>query len=426
MKSRILKSNCLLSATLLVFGGTTRADTNTWINTGLASAWLTSTSNWSLGATPSASQIVQFADYGSATTSGINMATAGGNLTIQGLEVTSERTKNLTLGNSAAQSGTLTLSGGTINGVANRILRNASSKVLTIQDHQGSGVGAMELVIGNSAAIIDAVGPITISSKLGGSGFTKTGAGTLSLAGANAFSGAITVSTGTLALGALNALAGATAITLRSGSILDVSSVSGFTLGAAQTLAGSGSLQGDLSSGGTLSPGQSPGVLTIHGDATWLSGGNYNWQIVDADAGAGSGWDTLVIDGTLDLGHLTSAAPYQLNLWSLAAITPADLNGEVPDFLNSQNYSWPIATAAGGIQGFDPAGFHIELGPANGSGGFSNPLAPGGSFALRVTDHRLDLVYSATSAVPEPLSVTATAGLLASGLLLRRRIRRHS
>lgn len=415
----------MLLATLVVLGGTTWASTNTWINAGTASAWLTSTANWSLGVTPTVSQVVQFADYGSATTSGINMATAGGNLTIQGLEVTSERTRNFTLGNSSAQSGSLTLTGGTVNGVANTILRNASSSVLTIQDHQGSGAGAMNLVVGNSAAIIDAVGPITISNKFGGSGFTKTGAGTLSLAGANAFSGAITVSTGTLALGALNALAGATTITLRSGSTLDVSSVSGFTLGAAQTLAGSGSLQGDLITGGTLSPGHSPGTLTIHGDASWLPGGNYNWQMVDADAGAGSGWDTLVIDGTLDLSQLTSAARYQLNLWSLAAITPADLSGEVPDFLNSQDYAWPIATAAGGIAGFDPAGFHIEVGSANGTGGFLNPLAPGGSFALRVTENRLDLVYSATSAVPEPMSVTATAGLLASGLLLRRRIRRH-
>lgn len=421
-----MKSNCILPVALLALQGTTWAATKTWIDSGSARAWFT-TANWDLNVAPTASDIAQFANSGSATTCGLNMSTAGGNVAIQAVEVTSARARNLKLGNSSPTVGTLTLNGGTVNGVANTILRNAATgTTLTLQDNETGTGKTMGLVIGNAAAVIDAVGPINISSKISGNGFTKTGAGTLTLSGANDYTGATTISVGTLALGAANALAGSSVITLQATAILDASATGGLSLGAAQTLAGTGSIQGNLAAAGTLSPGNSPGSLTIHGNTTWLPGGNYNWQIGDADAGAGSGWDTLVIDGTLDLSNLSLATPYYLNLWSLSATVPADLNGDVPDFLNTQDYTWSIATAGGGIEGFDPASFVIEMDPANGTGGFSNMLSPQGSFALKVSGNSLNLVYAATSAVPEPASSAASAVLLASGLLLRRRSKIHA
>ena len=153
-----------------------------------------------------------------------------------------------------------------------------------------------------------------------------------------------------------------------------------------------------------------------------MPGGNFDWQILDVDDGPGNGWDALVIDGALDLSQLTAANPFSLNLWSLAPGTPDEVNGDVPGFLGSQNYTWSIATATDGITGFNLANFHIEIAPIGGTGGFTNDLAPGGSFDLVVSGNSLDLVYSSYSAVPEPASGLATAGLLASALLLRRRV----
>jgi autotransporter-associated beta strand protein len=421
MNTNIMKPNCLLTVALLTLPGTVMAEINTWDDPESLHAWLTAT-NWSLDAVPSASDIAQFANSGSANSCGINMNTAEGNVTIQAVEVTSARTRALTIGNSSGTVGTLNLTGGTVNGVSSTILRNASTSLFTLKDSETITVRTMDVVIKNPGSIIAAEGPITIGSKLSGPGFTKTGAGTLTLTGSNVFSGPITVDAGTLALSAATSLAGASLITIQSGASID-GSADGVTLAVNQTLSGNGTITGNLNIAGTLSPGSSPGMLTINGKTTWLPGGNFAWQILDVDAGPGSGWDALAIDGALDLSQLTEANPFSLNLWSLAPGTPDEVNGDVPGFLGSQNYTWSIATATDGITGFNAANFHIEIAPIGGTGGFTNDLAPGGSFDLVVSGNSLDLVYSSNSAVPEPASGLATAGLLASALLLRRRIR---
>src|SRR2546421_3007775 len=94
--------------------------TDVWANTSTATAWFTTT-NWDTANVPGTTghdlDTAQFANAGSATSSGINMTTAGGNLQIGAIEVTSARTRALAIGTSTNNTGVLTLVGNTVNSV---------------------------------------------------------------------------------------------------------------------------------------------------------------------------------------------------------------------------------------------------------------------------------------------------------------------
>lgn len=186
----------------------------------------------------------------------------------------------------------------------------------------------------------------------------------------------------------------------------------GYTLAGTQTLSGTGAVTGAMSVAGTLSPGNSPGTLTT-GSQTWLDGGDYNWQILDALGTAGADYDTIAITGTLDLTSL-SAGGFGINLWSLASTGP-DVNGAALNFLSGNSYSWTLVTTTGGISNFDAADFAISVGANNGTAGFSNALN-GGSFSVAQSGNNLLLNFTP---VPEPRA--ALLGGLGLLVLLRRR-----
>ena len=201
--------------------------------------------------------------------------------------------------------------------------------------------------------------------------------------------------------------------------------VSGSIAASAQTivqsggiLSGSGTV-GDtiILSGGTGSPGSSPGTQTIAGDFAWSGGGNYNWQIHDAAGAAGQlfGWDLYDVSGVLDLSALTLGSKFNINLWSLSGINP-DANGNAANFDALQNYTWTIVATDLGIVGFNPESFNIVTVASNGAGGFSNDLL-GGGFGLRVTGNNLELTFTA---VPEPGTWAAAALLVAVAVGVRR------
>jgi hypothetical protein len=190
------------------------------------------------------------------------------------------------------------------------------------------------------------------------------------------------------------------------------------------TLAGSGSVGGIvLNLGSTISPGKSPGTLSVAGNVTWNAGGNYNWQIYDTALAAGTGWDLVNATGTLDLSALTVGSEFNVNLWSLSAIAP-DVNGDALNFDPSQNYTWTILTASSGITGFSADKFLINSGAANGTAGFANALA-GGSFSMAQNGNNLDLIFTAAggTAVPEPGTWAAAALLAGAAAFMRWRKR---
>ncbi|MFM8655899.1 MAG: beta strand repeat-containing protein [Chthoniobacterales bacterium] len=239
----------------------------------------------------------------------------------------------------------------------------------------------------------------TFSDTIVGTGMlTKIGAASLTLSGISTYSGTTLASAGTLVV---------------DGSITN----SSVTVQSGGTLAGSGSVGGIvLNTGGTISPGNSPGTLNVTGNVTWNPDANYNWQIYNATGAAGStnGWDFLNVTGSLNLSNLSVGSEFNINLWSLSGISP-DTNGSAVNFNPNQNYTWTILTAAGGIGGFDPSYFKVNVFATNGTGGFLNSLA-GGAFSMGVSGNSLNLLFTSAgpAGVPEP-GTWAAAVLVAGG-----------
>ena len=196
---------------------------------------------------------------------------------------------------------------------------------------------------------------------------------------------------------------------------------------------GSGSTDATMTinAGGILSPGNSPGTLTT-GSQTWNDGGTWIWEVNDSDGtkGGSPGWDSLNIEGTLDLSSL-SIGGFTLNITSL------DLEnnlGEAAGFDNfnltlgdlTGYYSFIIAETASGILGFDEDLFVLDT---------SDFLNSDPSWDWSIVQENDNLFLEATStsqvflsqqfsfglnAVPEPSS-TALLGLGGLALLMRRK-----
>jgi fibronectin-binding autotransporter adhesin len=276
--------------------------------------------------------------------------------------------------------GYLKLNGGTLKAAA-----NANPSFM-------SGLDIAEVQAGGS--FIDSNGQtIGIAQVLTGpGGITKIGEGTLRLTGASTYAGPTTVSAGTLLVNGD-----------QSGATGPVTVASGATLGGIGTVGGDTTIE----SGATLTPGASPGTLTFAQGLTLAAGGNYNWQILNASGTAGdtNGWDLVSVGGALNVAS-TSADPFKINLWSLSSTAP-DVNGNALNFDASQGFTWKIASATGGITGFDADKFQIITGATNGTGGFTNAFT--GTFSLALSGSTdLNLVYSAGA--PSVITINVPSG----------------
>ncbi|MFC2149321.1 PEP-CTERM sorting domain-containing protein [Candidatus Auribacterota bacterium] len=219
-------------------------------------------------------------------------------------------------------------------------------------------------------------GKIIIGGPIGGSTVTMSGSGTLEINYNDAtYTGATTVNNGTL--------------DIKSN---DISSSSSTSVGHATNhpvLKGAGTVGVlNITSNGTVSPGNSVGTMNA-GNTTWDQDGIYQWEINDADGTAGTdpGWDLLDITGGLTVAA-TSGNTFEIEIVSLNGTSP----GNCADFDNSQNYTWKIATASGGVSGYSADKFSLE------SSGFTNDTGVG-FFSVSQTGNDVNLVFTA---VPEP------------------------
>jgi autotransporter-associated beta strand protein len=181
------------------------------------------------------------------TKAGVGTLVLGGSNTYSGTTTLSAGT--LRLGNQQAlQNSTLSHSGtGSLlfdSGVATNAFTfgglSASSTAATLALANTAGT-AITLTVGGNNASTAYAGSLTGAGSL-----VKTGAGTLTLSGSNTYGGTTTVSGGTLLVnGNHSAAAGA------------------LTVDALATLGGSGTIGGAITVNGILSPGNSPGVLSI-------------------------------------------------------------------------------------------------------------------------------------------------------------------
>ncbi len=141
----------------------------------------------------------------------------------------------------------------------------------------------------------------SFAGTLGGDGrgsLTKVGSGTVTLSGTSGYQGATLVNAGTLVV---------------NGSI---AASSGVTLNAGAILGGSGTVPSVTVAGGTLSPGNSPGTLTIAGDLTLDAASTYRAEIQGAVSDRLSVTGTAALAGRLQLvplgGSFTFNSPYTL------------------------------------------------------------------------------------------------------------------
>jgi autotransporter-associated beta strand protein len=290
-----------------------------WSNTSNTTAWHTS-GNWSPSTSPSAwltDDVAQFQNSGTSTTAGINMSNFSTSLSIGGIEMHGARTRALTIGNSSATTGVLTLNGSMINFIPNVILRNNSNSLLTIQNNETGTGKTMNVTLGNSTnniIYIDSSGGISISSNISGSSrllsLAGIGTGKLTLSGSNTFSGGVTINSGRSLNVNNNAALGTGTFTINGG-IIDAT-VSGINITNAMQIGASFRYTGTQNltqSTGNITLTTSP---TITVDASVLSLGG----VISGSFGitkAGSGTLTLTA-GNLYSGITTvSAGTLRLN-----------------------------------------------------------------------------------------------------------------
>jgi hypothetical protein len=197
----------------------------------------------------------------------------------------------------------------------------------------------------------------------------------------------------------------------------------GVNVGSGSLLGGSGSIGAlTVNTGGTLSPGNSPGLLTA-ASATFQSGSNLNWEIFNAVGTAGEEWDLLSVTGDLNVSALASGS-MNLVLKSLSALP--DNIGALAGYNDALPYAWVFARAAtitgvGVGDGLDVSSlFNINSSSFNnGNGPDQGWKVVTGSMTVGAGTFRtLEL-----QAVPEPSSHLLLA-LGAAGLIGLRSLRR--
>ena len=228
----------------------------------------------------------------------------------------------------------------------------------------------------------------------GTGGLLKEGGGRLNFESASTYTGPTTVAAGELQVNG--------SISNSAVSVADGAKLSGVGLVGSTT----------IGSGATISPGNSPGELTINGDLTWGGGGSYDWEILSLADGPGTGWDLIAVGDELLFSSLSSTNKFNINLFSLSGANTA---GALANFNYATNYSWKILAATNNIAGFSAGDFSLN------TGGFTayNDLH-GGFFSIAVDGGDLNLLYNPSSAVPEPGTWAAGLLLVATAVLIAR------
>ncbi|HEY1380085.1 MAG TPA: autotransporter-associated beta strand repeat-containing protein, partial [Gemmataceae bacterium] len=333
-----------------------------------------------------------------ATSTGTSVLALGGNNTFSGGVNFNSGIVEISAVNNLG-TGPLTFDGGAL-----RFAAGSGGADVSVRPFNMPG-GATIDTNGNSVTFANPIG------NGGAGGLTKAGAGTLNLTAANTYTGGTSVTGGTLRV---NNASGTSATGTGPVTVTGTGAVgSGGTLGGNGFIAGTVTVSSTVAAqqGGTVSPGNSIGTLTV-GGMSWQPNGSYLFEYKGDPATfaggtplAGTDNDTITSAGPLDLSGLNPGT-FTLNL------VPVNSPTSTPPAV-----TYTLGTFAGGV---------------NGSGG---PIAPGtdvsnlfsftGSFAstpvVTVGNGGAVTVAFQPSPVPEPAFILLTCGAAAGGLWWRRR-----
>jgi autotransporter-associated beta strand protein len=364
----------------------------------LGSGILTVTgSSTSTGATTVSTGTLK-AGNSSAFGTGTMTLSAGATLDLNSLSVANNITHNGgTLANAASYTGTQSLTAaasfGDLGGTLSVI--NGGSASLT-----GAVTGTMSIAAGGSAVLgnggslsqasLSNAGTFIVNKSVdsslstaisGAGGFQKLGSGILTVTGNNTFTGATTVSAGGLKVNGV----------LGSGSL---------SVAASAWLMGTGTINGPVTISGTLTPGASPGVITL---ASLVLTPTSSTVIEIASAGTrGTAYDGVSI---LDAGGLTYGGTMSIVFGGSAIAN--DTTFDVFSFTGS---------STGSLAAVESSGYYAGTWTSLGSGTY------------QLVKDAQTITFSQTTGdvivVPEPTAIAlAAVGLGAMAYAVRRRYR---
>ena len=177
---------------------------------------------------------------------------------------------SLTLSVSNTYTGTTLVSNGTLlladsNAVSGSTVDTSGGGSLSFGTLSGATFGGLQgsgnLALGVALSVGNNNASTTFSGGLSGSGsLTKIGSGALALTGSNTYTGPTTINQGALAVNGLL--------------------VSPVTVNSGGVLSGTGSLSSvTVNSGGQLAPGDAPGVMSLSGNLSLLSGAEMDYAL---------------------------------------------------------------------------------------------------------------------------------------------------
>lgn len=321
-----------------------------------------------------AGQVYRVDTNGQEVTYAANLTSSGGSLTKLG-------TGTLVLTGENTYAGGTTVSAGTLRGTTAG-LQGAIANASVVEFSQSSS--------GTYSGVISGAGSVV-----------KSGSGAVALAGNNAFAGTTSIVAGLLAING------------------DQSGAAGLTtVSAGATLAGTGTIGGNVTVSGIHAPGNSPGVQTINGNLTYQAGASVEWELYANTTGGSGNFDQIL----LPTGDLAFSGATTLNLMFDGPSSLVDWD----DSFWAVDRNWLLYDLSGGT--------------TTGVGNFSISVADwldGDDVALSASSRAgatftvaqvgQDVTINYVAPVPEPAALTlaAIAGLGGLGLLRRKARRRR-
>jgi len=271
------------------------------------------------------------------------------------------------------------------------------------------------LTLGGANTDANAISGVISDNNTAGGGtvsLTKSGSGRWILSGVNTYTGATTVNGGTLLVSNGGSIAQSSLTTVTTGTTLTANgTVGAVAVNLGGTLNGAGTV-GTTTVAGTLTPGNSPGVLNVNGNLTMASGGNMVWELFANTATQASPavFDQVVVNGDL---AFAGGNKISLNFGTTAAGSTVSWS----DSFWSSNRSFLIYDVSGSTIGFSNLSLlNTSFNDATGAA-----LAESqGNFTVSQLGSDVFLNYNA---IPEP-STGSLLGFGFGGLVLTRLLRR--